>query len=330
MELSGSNRFLAILSESIKLLPKNGKLMASVAILSTFLNAVFLLWFAYSVQSLVRGMAAATRKSLMPEPNSFHSTSRGSFMPRTGFNPVQITHLLHHLREDAAVLFAVEVAFVLAFSTISFFSTISTILISAVSYNGKNSSLKELFSMMWRSWTRPFITTLYVSGLSTAYFVAVFLFAAPLWIYPDLPTFWLGTLIAIPSFTLYFYLQAPWILSVVVAVVEESCYGLEALGRAATLVKGKRLHGFLLNMIYGVVVSIMFQYYRMRTGNKGLETTRFMLVMCFSSLVKIFLFVAYTVFYFHCKMHHGEEIELHTGGLRYTKLSTAVLPHDMP
>lgn len=135
MEFSRSNRFSCILTDSITRLCKNGKLVALVAFLSLFLNACLVLLVAYSLQPLVLGLAAAARQS----------TGRSSFTPRIVFDLVQMTRLLHHLRKDAALPFAVEVAFILAFSTISFFSIISTILISA-----KNLSPTELLSMIWR------------------------------------------------------------------------------------------------------------------------------------------------------------------------------------
>lgn len=56
-----------------------------------------------------------------------------------------------------------------------------------------------------------------------------------------------------------------------VAVVEENCYGLEVLGRAAALVKGKRLHGFLLK-IYGIVALIALEHFRIKIGNKEIPT----------------------------------------------------------
>lgn len=144
MQFHRSNRFLSIVRDSIKLVAKNRKLIAFIVFLSVILNVIFVLLFARSVQTLVHNLNA-----------SFRSFSLSS---RRGFDPNKRTHLLlHNLREDAAFLFALEVAFILAFSTISFFST--------VSYNSKNSSPKELFSMFRRSLTRPFITNFYTSSL---------------------------------------------------------------------------------------------------------------------------------------------------------------------
>lgn len=181
---------------------------------------------------------------------------------------------------------------------------------------------------MWATWTNALITTFYAAALSTAYFMAVAAFATPLLIYPDLPTSWLYPLIFLPSSVLYLYLCVPWIVSIVVAVVEEDCCGMEALGKAAFLVKGRRLRGFLLNLCYGLVffIVVICSYSQTRVAVK------LVIIAAISCLVKILMSVWYTVFYFQCTMQHGEEreVQLHpTFG--YTKLSTAaVLAQDMP
>lgn len=336
MEFFGLRSCSTILSESIKLLPKNGKLMAFIAIFSAFLYSSFVSLFVYSTQSLVVDMVATSQQSFMPDPSSFdpdsfNSADPSSFTPKMGFNPAQITGQLDHLREDFAILLAVEIAFILAFSIISFFSAISAILVSAMSYSAKNLSLKELFSMIWRTWTRPLITSFYVSGLVIGYFVVVVMLAATLLMCPNFSTFWVAILLGIPAFIFYLYLLVPWALSIVVSVVEEGFYGMEALGKAAALVKGKRLHGFLLNIFYSLVVLIISQGYKMILHNKGfvnLAICGLLLVSAFC-FVKIFMVVAYTVFYFQCKMDHDEEIELQ-GSLEYTKLPTTQLANDMP
>lgn len=292
--------FLAILTDSIKLVPKHGKLMALIALFSLVFSS--LLWvFSFSIQSLLLAMSAAVQQSLMPAPDSTNS----------GFDPGQMIHLLHQLRQDAASLCAAQLSFILVLSIVSIF--LST----------KTSSLKHLFSMMWATWTNALITSFYAAALSTAYFMAVAAFATPLLIYPDLPISWLYPLIFVPSSILYLYLSVPWIVSIVVAVVEEDCCGMEALGKAAVLVKGRRLHGFLLNLHYGLLFLIDFT-------SSYIETQ--LVITAISFLVKILMFVSFTVFYFQCKMQHGEEreVQLHPS-FDYTKLSTAaVLAQDMP
>ncbi|KAK6127020.1 hypothetical protein DH2020_039236 [Rehmannia glutinosa] len=240
-----------ILNESIKLLPKNGKLMAFIAIFSVVLSSSIFLLFSYILQSLVIDMFVTSQQSFMPDPNSFdipnpnsfNSADPSSLTPQTGFSPAQIIGPLRHLQEDSSIILAVEIAFIFALSVISFFSTISTILVSSLSYNSKNSSPKEIFSMIARKWTRPLITTLYVSCLAIGYFFVVLLLATPLLMYRNKAALSVASLLGIVAFVFYLYLSVSWALAIVVSVVEESCYGIEALEKAGALVKGKRLIG---------------------------------------------------------------------------------------
>ncbi|KAK4431927.1 hypothetical protein Salat_0954800 [Sesamum alatum] len=331
MELFKSYNFFTILNESIKLLPKNGKLMAFIAIFSAVLSSSFLLLFNYSLQSLVADMLATAQQSLMPDPSSFDipadpsslsPSDPASFMPTPGL----ITGQLGHLGDDFACLLALQAAFVLAVSIISFLSAVSTILVSAVSYSSKTLSLKDLFSSIGATWTRPLITSLYVSGLAMGYVVVVVMLVAPLLMYSSRVAFWMAVLVGITASIYYLYLFVAWALAVVVSVVEEGCYGMEALGRSARLVKGKRVHGFLLNVSVNVVVLVIYEAYRMISGHKGLimNTTMYgVFVVSVATFAKIFIVVAYTVLYFHCKKHHGEEIELHGSFFyQYAKLPT--------
>lgn len=304
---------LAILTDSMKLVSKNGKLMALIALFSLFFSSSLVCLLSFSTQSLVRAMFASIQQSLMPDPGSTNG----------GFDPAKSIHLLHQLRQDYAYLYALQLSFALVSSIVSFLSAISTILVSALSHDAKNSSLKQLLSMMWATWANALITCFYVSALSTAYFVAVAAFAAPLWIYPDLPTSWLSPLILVPSSILYLYLCVPWTVSMVVAVVEEDCCGMGALGKAAALVKGRRLHGFLLNVCYGLVFLIVFMCY---AYSQTRVAATLVIATAVSCLVKISMFVSYTVFYLRCKMQHGEnrdQVQLRPT-LGYTKLSTAM------
>ncbi|KAL0334164.1 UNVERIFIED_CONTAM: hypothetical protein Sangu_1572600 [Sesamum angustifolium] len=280
-----------ILYESIKLLRKNGKLMAFIAMFSAVLSSCSVLLFKH---------------------NSFPS----SFMPETGL----ITGRPGHLGDDSTRLLALQTAFILAISIISFLSSVSTILVSAVSYSSKTLSLKDLFSGIWTTWTRPLITSLYMSGLAIGYFLIVTMLAVPLLMYSSRVTLWLAVLLGITASILYLYLFVSWALAIVVSVVE-GCYGMEALRKSAALVKGKRVLCFLLN----VVILVIYEAYRMILGHKGLmNTTMYALfVMSVTSFAKIFLVVVYTVLYYHCKKHHGEEIELHESFLyQYSKLPT--------
>ncbi|PIN18219.1 hypothetical protein CDL12_09114 [Handroanthus impetiginosus] len=270
-------------------------------------------------------MFVTSLQSFMPHPSS-------NFTSETSSNPAQITR---HLRQDSSVLCSLGTSFCIYFGVISFFSAISTIVVSSVSYCGENLSLKELLLRTGTTWARPLITTFYASGLTIGYFVFIIALVTPsLLPYTNHPILFIMPIFqAILAFIFYLYLFVPWALAIVVSVVEESCYGIEALRKATVLVEGKRSHGFLLLICSNFVVFIILLGYKMILGNKGFVNQTLINVLfsvSVSVLVKIFLVVAYTVLYFECKNHHGEEMESH-GSLEYTEVPTHdKLANDMP
>ena len=58
------------------------------------------------------------------------------------------------------------------------------------------------------------------------------------------------------------YLSVVWDLAFVVSVLEEKC-GIDAIGRAAELVKGFKLSGFFLNIVFGILSFVMIPGFRL-------------------------------------------------------------------
>ncbi|KAF8400420.1 hypothetical protein HHK36_013718 [Tetracentron sinense] len=52
----------------------------------------------------------------------------------------------------------------------------------------------------------------------------------------------------------YLYLVTVWVLSLVVSIVEEDCYGMKALGKARELIKGRKVPGFVLFYVDSTIV----------------------------------------------------------------------------
>ncbi|KAL3623860.1 hypothetical protein CASFOL_032676 [Castilleja foliolosa] len=334
MDFSTSHGFFAILSESIKILPKNGKLVSVIALLSIVISSSVSWLFLRSLASLSKDMLVKSQQSFMPDPNSFKIPDPNSFnMPNPtipGFNPAQIPGPFGQLQEYFSIILVVEIAFFLVSFTVSFFSTISTILISAMSYKAKNLSLKELLSMICRKWTRPLITTFYVSALGMGYLFIASFFAAPLLVNHSKASLSVAVLFGVVAYVFYLYLSVSWVLAVVVSVVEES-YGLKSLGKAATLVDGKKLQGFLINVSFELLSFIIYGAYKVVLGYKGLLEYPMIfgfLAVIYSVLVKVFGSVVYTVLYFKCKEDCGEGIELY-GNVEYAKVQNKEMGNDI-
>jgi len=105
------------------------------------------------------------------------------------------------------------------------------------------------------------------------------------------------------------YLTVAWDMALVISVIDKSYYGLEALGQAGRLVKGRRVHGFALSLLYTVLMVIIIW---VSPNPKSVS----MMIICGSfaivlnCLVTMVYFMSYTVLYFQCKKTHDEEIDL--------------------
>lgn len=106
------------------------------------------------------------------------------------------------------------------------------------------------------------------------------------------------------------YVSVVGFLAMVVSVVEERFEGV--MERTEELVVGHRLHGFMLNLFVVFPIWNVFLAYRMFLDDKWLLNiaTHGLLILNTSCLGNIFFGVTYTVLYFRCKKHHGQEIDL--------------------
>ncbi|XP_073285021.1 uncharacterized protein [Primulina huaijiensis] len=319
MDSYGVLSFLIILKEAIQLLPKNGKLMALVTLLSALLSVITYAAFRFSILGLAQDMASVS-KSLVPDPSSFDPSDPSSFTS----DPSKLQDQLDHMKQILLVLYAVEIAFIFIFLIISFATTMAIILVAAASRVGNSLSMKDLLSRIGRTWTKPFLTSIYVTMHAFGLFAIIGLFAAPVVIYPSVVTILIAVSFAIVAFFFYLYFLVIWTLAIVVSVVEDGCYGMVAMGKASELVKGQRLKGYMLTLSFFLLSLIMLVIYQVIYRVKGLSSAVIygLFIVGFSYLLKILQVVAYTLFYFHCKKLHGEEPEIDIGVFKYELLPT--------
>ncbi|CAI9787433.1 unnamed protein product [Fraxinus pennsylvanica] len=300
--------FLITLQETVKLLPRNGKLLFSVTIISLLLSSIFFLIFNFSSFSLMRDM--------LPKESLF---------PMTSSNSAEFATKLMGIKENFPLVLATYIAFVLSYLIISFFSTINTVSVSAMSYNFKTLTLKELTSKFVKSCPRMFITGFYTTILVAGFTFFAISLGTPLLMSSDLDILGSAILLGILAYIFYLYISVAWIMAIVVTVHEEEICGIQALGKSAEIVKGNRLNGFILNIFLNLLSLGIYLGSKMIQG----QTFSGLFLVIFSCLVKILTFVIYTVFYFQCKNENGEEIELH-GSTVYSKISTTHLVNDIP
>lgn len=319
MDAYGVFSFWVILKEAFKLVPKNGKLFAFTALLSVLLSVIIYVAFDFSILALaqLQDMLSGV-KSFLLRPSSFNTSDPSLSTPSL------LQDEFDDMQRILAITFAVEIAFMLILLIIIFFTTIATILIAAVSYTGNTLSIKNFFSRVARTWTKPFLTSIYVSIHSLGLLPIFVIFAVPVLIYPNIVTNLITIFLAIVVFLFYLYLVVIWMLAIVVSVIEEGCYGMAAMGKASELVKGQRLKGYMLTFFFVLLNLIIALVYIKISGYK-IPSDSLVYGLLFEilvSLVNIYQMVAYTVLYFHCKKQHGEEAEIDIGVAKYTLLPT--------
>ncbi|KAJ0599333.1 hypothetical protein HanIR_Chr03g0103671 [Helianthus annuus] len=184
----------------------------------------------------------------------------------------------------------------------------------------------EVAYMVSKTWTRPFVTSLWVQLLAlgyTSFFLLPFL--VPSLVLFDHRTILITILIFLAIFfiTFYIYLSVVWGLAIVVSVVEDS-YGYSSLGKAKELVNGKRVHGFLLNLFFILVLVVIAII-----GSKlspAMPIVGGVIQILLMGTISMFQSMAYTGFYFQCKNDMTK-----SGGLEYSRIPAApVLDQYIP
>lgn len=305
-KLSG---FLDLVKAPLKILSQNGKLMAITATIYLILYFIALILLTLSANPYILDL-------------SFKIFSLASSQPGTP----EFNAILVDIREDIGIFIGIEAAYVVLFFFVALFAQTAVIIISSCYYTGYELSLKELILKVSKTWTRPLVTSIWVQFLAIGYeFFFLFPFLVPSLVLFDHRTILITILIilAILFIGLSIYLSVVWSLGIVVSVVEDT-YGYSALGKAKELVKGKRVHGFLLNLFFFLVLVLIIV-----VGSK-LSPAMPIVVVAIQTLligvISMFQFMAYSAFYFQCKNGMTK-----SGSLEYSQIPTAhVLDEDLP
>ncbi|XP_077237083.1 uncharacterized protein LOC143878721 [Tasmannia lanceolata] len=231
--------------------------------------------------------------------------------------------------QNATIFVCHQFGFSIAFSILSIFSMAITIHASASTYIGKSLNLKETLLRIITIWKRPTITWLYAMLITLAYaFLVLMLFGAFSLITSSVHALitWIG-LVGILGMLFYLYLVAVWLLGLVISVVEEGSYGMKAIGKAVELIGGRRVQGFGLILVLGMLSVPIYLLFSLNVIEDEIgSATRFVIGIITTVLLcclNLFTFVVFTVFYYQCKKSHGEKVEME-GRETYSLVSTAL------
>lgn len=294
--------FMEILEKTYKIFSRNGKLIPLTTLIFLLIESIFFLLNFFSIKPLVTRLARKFIVSLLLMAGNPAAT------------PSDFTNLFTALEGDARIITGFEWIFLLASSFTSLLFAVATILASSAAFSGKGLCVKDLLSRVWKPCKRAFVTVFYVTLLELGYIFMSSSIMLPLVLILGVDLAKSSSYIAVfvLASIFYCYLSIAWNLALAVSVVEEKC-GIEALGKAGQLVKGLKLQGFLMNLLFGILYGAAFQVMTRTVNEKESQAVRISIAlfsMDFMLLVKMFVVIAYTVLYHECKKSHGEEIEM--------------------
>ncbi|KAK1290384.1 hypothetical protein QJS10_CPB18g00273 [Acorus calamus] len=185
-----------------------------------------------------------------------------------------------------------------------------------------SSSLSDIFSSISRRFKGPLITQIYVDILIIVYthFIICSFNLSNGSVFLIIFTDWLFLVAEL----LYVYLKMLWTVGLIASVLEDDgCYGLEALGRAGELIKGRKIQGFsiaaivrAIALLVSLACALALRFVGLNNADVGIGVWVAMGIG-FSSLdclVGMFAVMVYTGLYFECKKGRGGEDHVVVGG----------------
>ncbi|XP_043710241.1 uncharacterized protein LOC122659164 [Telopea speciosissima] len=221
-----------VLRAAIKLPLRNRKLTVSVTIL---------LLIPFSILVMFHAVLAGPLLQKLEDFNKNHCTAQ----------------------KDAWILVCLEFAFSLVFCVISLFGMTATICSSAVTYQGNIIRVKELLLMIQETWKRLIITGLYVLLITIAYvFLCLVMIEAFILITAigAIGT-WNISIVGCSASLVYLYPATVFMLGLVISILED-CYGMKAIGKARELIKGRKIQGLFVFVVYTLF------YYECKKGQE--------------------------------------------------------------
>ncbi|CAH8320233.1 unnamed protein product [Eruca vesicaria subsp. sativa] len=303
------------LNESRKLFLKNKKLMLSVLVFPLLLNGLVYLFTVLAIKPEITNLIQESNLLPMMDPSSPEYIA-------------QVMRVFTDFRQ-----FVVSSYF---FSTVSFIIKLLSVLVivhaTALTLKEENAKFNDLPVLTIKSWKGPLVTYFYICLFTLGYWFLFFIVLFPLLLlftnFGSLAAKFWALFVFFTSFESY--LAIVWYLSMVISILEET-YGIQALGKAAKIVKGMKPKLFLLNFFFGLLCFGLSQIVRLvdlRWSFVLTLTTGLVLVGSIFA-VRMFQLVTYTVAYFQCKSLHGQDVES-LRDVEYTKLPSNSLMGALP
>jgi len=289
--------FFGIIRESIKTTSRNGKLL--VPILLFVFVSFSQLDFAhdYILAPVVKDFVLQLAK----HPNMVHDFT---------YSIDQSTYI--GAFNDIHEILLVKLLIMTISSIITLLFFVATVSSSYEAYTAKVLGPRDIFLKIKKSWKKPIVTSFYMIllTLGIAFFYTISIGITSILAINSWALFFLGAItLSIP--VCYFYVATLWMVSVIVSVLEDGFGGLKAIGRAAELMKGKRMQASLMMVLFAIAYGFIVMMANFLTSYNRSFSAQLAITIPFTNgfycLLKLFMFVVYTVYYHEWKTSHDEK-----------------------
>ncbi|CAF1949469.1 unnamed protein product [Brassica oleracea] len=266
------------------------------------------------------------------KPDITNSIQESSLIPMMDpSTPEYVSHLMK-VFQDFQQFVVSSYIFSAVSSIINLLSVLVIVHASALTHKEENVKIKDFPALTLKSWKGPLVTSFYIVLFSLGYWFVFVIVLFPLLLLStklDYLAAKSGALFVLFS-VFESYLAIVWYLSLVISILEET-YGIQALGKAAKIVKGMKPKLFLLNLFFGLVSFGLVQIVRRVDLNSSFPVILTIGLVLVSSIaaVRMFQLVSYTITYFQCKGLQGKDIES-LRDIEYMKLSSTTLIGALP
>ncbi|KAJ0524843.1 hypothetical protein HanRHA438_Chr09g0383191 [Helianthus annuus] len=289
--------FFGVIRESFKTTSRNGKRLFSI---------LFLVFLSYSQVDFLQEytLAPATNYfmwQLANHPNIVHDLL---------YNFDQTSYAVDTLKALREIVL-LKLCIIEISSIVTLIFLVATVCSSYEAYTAKVLGTKDLILKIFDSWNRSLLTSFYLVLLSLG---ITFFYAIVIVITSFLPVnsgalLFLGVIaLTIPICCIY--MATVWMVSLIVSVLEEGSSGLTAIRRAAELMKDKRLQASLMMVLFVLADRYVLLVAKVLASYGGSLSIEFVTSIPFTNgfdcLLKLFMFVVYTVFYQEWKTSHDE------------------------
>ncbi|KAI3496138.1 hypothetical protein L1887_38491 [Cichorium endivia] len=214
--------------------------------------------------------------------------------------------------EDVRVIVLIKLTCLISYSITTLTLLMHMVLTSSAAYTAKVLDIKDINVVFMKSLKRVLVTSFCISlltlGIVCLYLISITIttiFTVNSW---ALLLFGVITL-SIP--VCYVYVSTLWMVSMVVSVIEECIGGFKAIGRATELIEGKRLQASLIMALFAIAYGVVHLIDIALSSNNLSMSTQLAIRIPFTNglltLLTLFMFAVYTIFYHELKTCHDEK-----------------------